>query len=499
MGKTKKIGIGVGIFFAGIIFVAIVLAVMNERGLEKPNIILIMTDDLSVTMLDVLLENNMMPNLQEHIIDKGTTFTNSFVSSPVCCPSRATFLTGQYPHNTGVMANKPIYINGEMVVDGGFEAFDDSSTIATWLKKDGYKTGLIGKYLNGYGEKNPTYIPPGWDDWKVIQGNPLYYNYTINDNGHVEEHVLDYKTDYIADRAVDFINESDSAFFLFVSTSVPHTSKDGNKCEIYPGKVKQAPLVAPKYDGTLDSISVPYHPSFNEKDVSDKPPSISKRQLIENVNCVESIFRDSTESVRSVDDLIGKIYNTLVENNKQNNTIIIFTSDNGFMFGEHRFIGKYFPYEESIRVPLIITSPGFEKQTTDQLVINNDLAPTIAEFTGVEPDISVDGFSLVPILKDSSQKIREGFLIEADKGNVSYEAIRSEHFLYVESGKPNKHNFIEFYNLDDDPYQLSNLAQCTDQHCLKMMEELGAWLEALKECGNGTCQQVSNYIFNSTN
>jgi len=327
------------------------------------------------------------------------------------------------------------------------------------------------------------------------------YGFTINDNGQLVNNTSDYRTDFYADRAVDFINESNSPFFLYVSTLVPHSGKDSDTdhCKTSPDARRELKgvVVAPKYDGTLDFISVPHHPSFNEKDISDKPRMIKNQPLIENIDCVDSIFKNRTESVRSIDDLIGDIYNALVDQNKQNNTVIIFTSDNGFMFGEHRLIGKNQPYEESIRVPLIILVPGLERQTLDHLVINNDLAPTIAEFSGAEPDIAVDGLSLLPILEDPSKKLRDGFLVEMVSKSKSFNAIRGMNFIYVEYYM--HFNFTEFYDLDDDPYQLSNLAGCTNQQCLEKMEQLSELLDVLKECGDGTCQNNFNSFFKNVN
>ena len=167
------------------------------------------------------------------------------------------------------------------------------------------------------------------------------------------------------------------------------------------------------------------------------------------------------------------------------------------MFGEHRLFGKGKPYEESIRVPLIILVPGLERQTLDHLVINNDLAPTIAEFSGAEPDIAVDGLSLLPILKDPSKKLREGFLVEKVGESKSFNAIRGMNFIYVEYYM--YFNFTEFYDLDDDPYQLSNLAGCTNQQCLEKMEQLSELLDVLKECGDGTCQNNFNSFFKNVN
>jgi len=466
---------------------------------SRPNIIVILTDDVSVDMIDLLLENNMMPNLQKYVIDDGTTFSNSFVTSPLCCPSRATTLTGLYPHNHEILFNFPVFenvtkiVNGievevmQKIAKGGFEDFNDSSTIATWLKKGGYHTGYIGKYLNGY--YGPiTYVPPGWNEWiSVALNSDEMYDFGINYNGDIIKISGEYKTDYFANTSVDFIKNSELPFFLFVSTLVAHSTHDATECEINDGHgYRKSILVSPKYKDTLKNIQIPYKPSFNEKDVSDKNPKYKKMPLIKNIDCLESQFQDRTESVRSVDDLIGSIYNALVTNNHLKNTIIIFTSDNGYSFGEHRFYEKIVPYEESIRVPLFIRLPGIEKQTVDHLVINNDLAPTILEMAGLDPETSMDGLSLVPIMKNSSKNLRDDFLIEIYAGGGSfYHGIRSVESLYLEW--TGKFNFTEYYDLKNDPFQLSNISDCTEEQCIKNLEKLGLRLDELKECGNGSC------------
>ncbi len=475
------------IFVLGLILISGSLESYPVSIEKRPNIILILTDDVSVDMIDLLLENNMMPNLQKHVIDSGTTFTNSFVSSPLCCPSRATTLTGLYPHNHEILFNFPIFVNETQVVKGGFADFDDSSTLATWLKKGGYQTGYIGKYLNGY--YGPiTYIPPGWGEWiSVARNTDEMYDFGINYNGNLIKISGEYKTDYFANKSVDFIKNSKLPFFLFVSTLVAHSTHDATECEINEGHgFRKSILVSPKYEGTLKNIQITYKPSFNEKDVSDKNPRYKKMPLIKNIDCLESQFKDRTESVRSVDDLIGSIYNSLVTNDQLKNTVIIFTSDNGYSFGEHRIYDKLVPYDESIRVPLFIRLPDMEKQTVDHLVINNDLSPTILELAGLESETPIDGLSLLPIMNNSSKNLRDDFLIEIYAGGGSfYHGIRSEEFLFLEW--PGEFNFTEYYDLNNDPFQLSNIADCTEEQCIEKIEELRLRLDELKECGNGSC------------
>jgi len=327
---------------------------------KKPNFVLILTDDVSVGMTDYLLEKNLMPNLQRHVIDKGTTFTNSFVSSPICCPSRATILTGLYPHNHEILANRPVIHNGTTLVKGGFQNFTDTSTLATWLHNDGYNTGYFGKYMNGYAGKKITYIPPGWDDWKVqVDQTNTMLNFRINDNGQQISIDGVYKTDYLANEASDFIKNSKSNFFLYVSTLAAHGTSDGTACEISDGDRRRSILVSSKYKNSIEDFQFPYTPSFNETNVDDKNKFITAP--ITNTDCIELHFQERVESLRSVDDLIGTIYDALADTGQVDDTVFLFYSDNGYQFGEHRMFGKLTPYEESIRVPFYARFPGVEK------------------------------------------------------------------------------------------------------------------------------------------
>ncbi|MGI0015987.1 MAG: sulfatase-like hydrolase/transferase, partial [Nitrososphaera sp.] len=217
----------------------------------RPNIVVIMADDLDQRSLDILLQEGLMPKLKQHVIDKAVTFSESFATYPLCCPSRATFLTGQYPHNHNVWSNSlPL---------GGVTKLNDSSTLATWLQESGYYTAYVGKYLNRYGlDTDQTYIPPGWNDWQATVGSSTYwmYSYTVNDNGALVKHGTaagDYQTDVLGERSVQVINERESSdstpFFLYINPLAPHEDGKTPLCELNYGDIKST-RPAPRHIGT---------------------------------------------------------------------------------------------------------------------------------------------------------------------------------------------------------------------------------------------------------
>jgi len=241
----------------------------SENEKNRPNIVVIMTDDLDVNTLHEMLQRNLMPNLQNSIIEKGTEFTNSFVTNSLCCPSRSTFLTGQYSHNHGVIKNPQI------------QNLNDNHTLATWLQNAEYQTAHVGKYLNGYGTLiSDDYIPPGWDNWNSLIDPFTYrvYDYKISNNGPLVLYgnsSSDYQTDVLARLSSDFIHEtnvmdSNDPFFLVITTLAPHGEEGTINCSIQdrPEGIIRGP---PRYDGTSFDLILPKSPSFNETDVSDKP------------------------------------------------------------------------------------------------------------------------------------------------------------------------------------------------------------------------------------
>ncbi len=458
-----------------------------DQEQDLPNIVVIMADDLDQKELDLLLQKDLMPNLKQQIIDKGVTFSESFVTFSLCCPSRATFLTGQYPHNHNVWSNSlPL---------GGVMKLDDSSTLATWLQDSGYYTANVGKYLNGYGNETPeTYVPPGWNDWQTTVGSSTYwmYSYTFNDNGVLVKYGSDaseYQTDVVAKRSVEVINERESAdstpFFLYINPLAPHEDGKTTACELNYGlRDIKSTRPAPRHIGTTADIdfleSMP--PSFNEEDVSDKPNKYQPGPLNEDhIACLEELFHARLESMLAVDDLIGNVM-TALSDNKELNTILVFTSDNGFLLGEHRLHGKQFAYEESIRLPLYMRIPGVAPRTIDSQVINNDLAPTFLEFARAKAGIKIDGRSLVPLIEDPTISWRNGFLIETD----AYSAIRTEDYVYVSHNSGGR----EIYDLDNDPYQLQNVGYTSGWN--SRITALEDWRTALADCEGTSCQSIED-------
>ncbi|HEX5851300.1 MAG TPA: sulfatase, partial [Rubrobacter sp.] len=391
----------------------------EDRG--APNIIVIPTDDLATWDLDAsALEK--MPNIREELIEKGTSFENAFVTNSVCCPSRATFLRGQYAHNHQVLSNGPPL--------GGAERFrlsgGDSSTAATWLGEAGYKTAFFGKYLNAYGG---TYVPPGWDEWHAVSGN--FLSNSLNENGFVRDYDPDryHLDDVLSEKASDYVKRTAGAEPPFYTTDRPFFMWLGPKAPHQPASS------APRHAEEFEGVKLPKTPSFNEKDVSDKPDWIrdNPRLGTDQVAYMEELRRKRLRSMLAVDDMVGDLFEALREAGELENTYIFFTSDNGFHLGQHRLgAGKWTAYEEDIRVPLIVRGPGVpEGRTLDHMVLNNDLAPTFADLAGAEAPGFVDGRSLVPLLDVSptpEEGWRQRFLIEAvaERGTTQISSFLNE-------------------------------------------------------------------------
>ena len=462
-------------------------AAAMEVSISRPNIVVIMADDLDNRSLNKLVKAGLAPNIKGKIIDKAVTFSNSFSTFPLCCPSRATFLTGQYPHNHGVMHN--------LLPEGGVAKFEDSSSIAIWLNNSGYHTGYVGKYLNQYGVDTPgTYIPPGWNDWQATVGPSTYqmYSYIINDNGNLvtygknEKH---YQTDILALRAIQYIQEREpqdaTPFFLYINPLAPHTDRTTQYCAMNYG-VMQTVKPPARYIGTTDHIPPPKPPSFNESDVSDKPvASIAAPLSAAQIACLDDHFHNRLESMRAVDDLVRKVVNNLNNYGELDNTVIVFTSDNGYLLGEHRFREKTRLYEESIRVPLYIRIPGIQTQTIGKLVTNNDLAPTFLELAGAQAGLPIDGRSLIPLIEDLDLDWRKAFLIDTR----GYSAIRTEGYVYARHHLTNE---TEMYDLVKDPYELSSVSG--EFPWIEKIPALEEWRKSLLGCAAETCQTLENQI-----
>ncbi len=399
-----------------------------------PNVVLILTDDQRFDTLQV------MPEVRRLLGKRGMTLRRAIVSNPLCCPSRATILTGRYSHTTGV------YTNSASAPNGGWPAFQpsESDTIATTLHDVGYRTALIGKYINGYGG-DTAYVPPGWDRWFAMTGAGRYFGYSIFDDarGHIRfgSRPSDYSTDVFRRKAVSFIRNTAAGqpLFLVVTPFAPHS-----------------PFVAaPRDDGAFASARVPLGPGVNEADVSDKPDYIANRP-VGAASSVRKRTRDQWESLVAVDELVSKVMDTLAETGRSANTLVIFTSDNGLSNREHRWLGKHVPYEESIRVPMIVRLPGQIRADSESrtLVSNVDLAPTIADFAGTS--ISADGVSMGPLLTGQAASVRNSILLEhvrAAPAVPTYCGARTVSYMFVRYATGEE----ELYDIARDPHQLQNV------------------------------------------
>ena len=406
-----------------------------------------------------------MPNTQALVGDSGVTFPNSFVNYSYCCPSRATFLTGQYSHNHQVREN--------VGPAGGFKRLNHRNTLAVWLQRAGYYTGLIGKYLNGYerhrDDPGGPLIPPGWSEWRGSTRTYDFYGYELNEGGVLTTYgsLADnpdnppdpalYQTDVYSAKAVDFINRRarfEQPFFLWLSWMAPHSggpNPDGNHCA---GTAKPAPRDLHAFD----SEPLPRPPSFDEADVSDKPPIISGYPQFTDdaISDITRFYRCRLASLLAEDLGVTQVMSALWASGELDDTLVIFTSDNGYMHGEHRLkFGKLVPYEESIRVPLLIRGPGFRGgKTVRDLVINADLAPTIVHATGAEPKREMDGMALQGFAKRPGRLRGRELSIETNR----YTGVRTERYKYVKHIAGRNRGFEELYDLDVDPFELQNVA-----------------------------------------
>jgi N-acetylglucosamine-6-sulfatase len=465
----------------------------NRPGLPPPNIVFIITDDQEIETLAY------MPRLQAVLADQGVTFTNMFVTEPQCCPSHVSILTGQYPHNTGVLNN--FYPTGGW--QKFFESGGESSTLATWLQDAGYATGRFGKYLVEYPDDS-THVPPGWNEWHVQYGGfGQYFNYSLNENGTVVRYgsaPSDYSADVLTGKVVEFIDRAEvtddaQPFFVFFAPSAPHGD----------GVPNGRATPAPRHKGMFQGKMAPRPPSFNEADVSDKPapvrdlPPLTAQQIAG----IDIEYQTRLEALQAVDEGIERIVKTLAERGELENTYIFFTSDNGYHLGQHRFVnGKFQVYEEDIRVPLVVRGPGVRRGATrDHFVLNIDFAPTIAELAGIQPGHAVDGRSLVPLfgrkgprghgsrMDDplSARRWRQDFLVEIYRrspplGNGdAIRALRTRDAVYVEYASGPR----ELYDLRADPFQLENVHDAAPPGRLR---RLSRRLAELATCAGDTCR-----------
>jgi arylsulfatase A-like enzyme len=407
-----------------------------------------------------------MPKTTTELVGKGMSFENAFVSSPLCCPSRATIMRGQYAHNTGVWGNS----DGP---NSGWQGYknhgNELDNVATRLHDAGYRTGLFGKYFNTY---DLSTVPPGWDDWFATQSGGGVFNFYVNDNGTkklVPKSNSNYVTDVLSRETQSFIDASIVArkpFFAYVAPKAPH----------------EPATPAPRHANAFNGEKAPRLPSFNESDVSDKPPSIRSLSLLSptQIAQIDTHHEKRVESLQSVDELVEAVVNKLQNVGALDNTYVVFTSDNGYHHGEHRISsGKGKPYEEDVRMPLLVRGPGVQAgSSTDRLTLNTDFFPTFTDLAGVTTPQYVDGRSLRPVLEGNATTTwRTAILIEPR--STIYGIRTSDGRKYVEYGD----GFKELYNLKTDPYELNN-----SYNANSAPTDLARRLQALKDCAGSTCR-----------
>ncbi len=473
----------------------------------RPNVLVLMTDDQTMESMKVL------PRVRHLIGDAGVTFTNSFASYPLCCPSRSTFLTGQYAHNHGVRGNRPPF--------GGYGRFRGADrTVPVALQRAGYRTIHIGKYLNGYGRDVPATVPPGWTDWRgsIDPSTYRYWNYTLNVNGKRRTYGTadaDYQTDVYAGLADGVIRREariGGPFYLSVAFLAPHsglgrngTGSNGQAEEDAAGNTGQPltqrqrrqrrrvaaiglPAPAPRHAGAFAGVPLPRPPSFDEADMSDKPAVFRAQPRFTPAvtNRIARSWRARRATLLAVDDAVRRIHEALRVSGQLRNTVIVFTSDNGFFHGEHRRPnGKVLVYEPSVRVPLLLAGPGIPRgQRRGALVANVDLAATILDAARARPPRRLDGRSLLPIARNARLRTHRDLLLETGAGaaRANYSAVRTPRFKYVEYSTGEQ----ELYDLVRDPFELRSRHR--DPAYAKIRAELRRRLRVLQRCAGRSCQ-----------
>ncbi len=529
----------------------------NQAGLlpahERPNFVVIQTDDQTIDSLYATytppggVPIPVMPNTLSLIGEKGVTLSRYYVSYPLCCPSRVSLLTGRYAHNHNV--------RGNVQPNGGYFGFSyrgaNTHNLATWLQSSGYRTIHIGKFLNGYGDEPydvGATVPPGWNAWHTTlkaDTNHYFYGYQLNNNGAIEGPYGDsgswdtreygkiddfgcplapldgqpclYETDVFNRIASEemFGTPEGTPFYLQLDYTAPH------------GDFRRpaGPQPATRHYNSLAGARLPHNRSqgVNEGSVADKPRFIRDAPFLSpsELHTYRVYYEKQLESLRSIDEGVKQVVDTLGAMGRLRNTYIIFTSDNGFFFGEHRLVGgKFIAYEPATHLPFLMRGPGIKPgTTTGELAGNIDIAPTILELAHATADKSIDGRSLVPYITDTSLRTRRPLLFEsfvetndvnangqepAETAGTSagatasskseatasitappkdYVGIRLGPYKYIEWPSGEK----ELYDITKDQYELNNLAR--DNNFAPIRNFLHDQLEVLKECSGRTCRE----------
>jgi N-acetylglucosamine-6-sulfatase len=482
----------------------------------------------------------LMPKVRRLLIDKGTTFADAVDSFPLCCPARATFITGQYAHNHGVRGNFHPY--------GWYGMKRRANTLPRWLQRAGYRTALIGKWLNGYGARDAHgEVPAGFDIWRGLLDVSAYdyFNFVMNRDGRLRtwgdaefarklvefaelevidgvisvqqvlarlaelfgpapydywgtEEARNYSPDVtgkITENLVRAERKSKKPFFIWWAPAAPHREDVATTLMGRPGP---DPRPAPRYAEQSKGYELPRPPSFNEADLSDKPSPV--REAAQPLTDAEIAqlqldYEGRAGSLLAVDDHVAELVRILRETKQLRNTLIVFLSDNGWLQGEHRIDGdKFLPYDESLRIPFVLRGPGIRAgRTVRGQVSNVDFAPTLLDAASAKARRTLDGVSLLPAVRNPDRVPDRALAIEAlaplFQGEIPinawdrpWQGVRTDRYTYViwtETGE------LELYDRRTDPYQLENIAG--DPAYAQVESRLAAKLERLRDCRGQAC------------
>jgi N-acetylglucosamine-6-sulfatase len=451
----------------------------DTRTDTRPNIVLITSDDQAE------YDMRWMPRTRRLLGRAGVTFTDSVSPHPLCCPARAEILTGQFAQNNGVRTNKGIH--------GGYGALrSKGKTIGAWLQDAGYRTMFAGKFLNMYGGGDVR----GWDEWHAFVGSGVYryYDYEVSHNGEVRSYHDLHQADFLARQTVRSIEQfarDDRPFFIWQSHVAPHGAcVPNNETGCW-----TAPVPAARHRNTLGGTLPPSFrdAAYNEVGIGDKPSFLADLDLAtpRRIRKTQALFQARIESLQSVDEAVARTVRALRDAGELQNTLVLFTSDNGYLLGEHRYTGKVMPYERSLQVPLLMRGPGVPRHTRrHQQVATIDLAPTFLDAAGAQATLRVDGRSLLRLARSERARGYDTLLIQAgpqtavdnDFGGWFYRGVRTARYTYVDYPRFG----TELYDRLRDPHQLRNVAD--DRDYRRVAAELARRTRTLGECSGASCR-----------